>query len=127
MTNKEIYIKDLNDDLKRFNEKIEITKSEIKTAENLIDLPINDLKFELYKALCNGSELINIKIVNKKYERILGGDGRSQPWSEYVEGNVCIIESKCFLGDAYSKDGFKEFAKKTLKANNIEEIEFKYI
>jgi hypothetical protein len=127
MTNKEIYIKSLNEDLKHLNEKIETTKSKIKTAENLIDLPISDLKFELYKALCNGSELINVKIVNKKYERILGGDGRSQPWSDSVEGNVCIIESKCFLGDNYSRNGFKEFAKKTLKANNVEEVEFKHI
>lgn len=50
--------------------------------------PTND---ELYQ---NIKSFFDLSIINKEYEYILGGDGRSQPWSENRTGIVAIIKIK---------------------------------
>jgi hypothetical protein len=123
----EDYKKDLDRDLIECKDRIEKINNNIKVANNLIELELHELKIEFYKALCDDSKLIKITITNEKFERILGGDGRSQPWSEWTEGSVCLIESKCYLGNDYDTNGFIKFAEKTLKANNIDKTVIKYI
>jgi hypothetical protein len=123
----EDYKTELAQDLIDLKNKIERKKNEIKVANKLIELSLYELKIEFYKALCDDSKLIKIKIVNERFERILGGDGRSQPWSEWTKGNVCLIESKCFLGESYDSKGFIQFAEKTLKANDVEKTVIKYL
>jgi hypothetical protein len=62
----------------------------IKTESRLIKLKkSNQPKTE---ELYNGIEaFFTIKNVKKKYENILGGDGRSSAWSENKEGKVLEV------------------------------------
>lgn len=47
--------------------------------------------FDLYKSI---NEIVSYTKSEKKYEHILGGDGRSQPWSEQREGLVIEVTIK---------------------------------
>jgi len=48
---------------------------------------------EFYSNLPN-EKYYSVEFEKKKYEFILGGDGRSSAWSEWREGNVLVVKVK---------------------------------
>lgn len=81
-----------------------LTKNLKESEEDLKDLktrsPITT------KDLYNGIDsYITIKVEDKEYEYILGGDGRSRPWSEKREGSVAevYIKKGIYLDDRQRK------------------------
>lgn len=75
--NLESVIEFLEKDLNKYNHELEVIKSQTKYLDH-----------ELYTNL---NKLISIEVKYEKYEHVLGGDGRSTPWSETREGNVLYV------------------------------------
>lgn len=80
--------------------KINEIEIEINRIEGKTEIDTNDL----IKRLSDIKHLANIDFNGfviryeiKGYEFILGGDGRSQPWSEIRKGYVCEVETPFFL------------------------------
>lgn len=75
---------------------------------------------ELYKDI---RKYVDIDIDKKKYEHILGGDGRSQPWSEMRTGIVATATKRkgVYLNDAQERIVI-DFIKNTGKTDTIQII-----
>lgn len=84
--NKQEEINELTEKIEKFKSFKEITNQELLLAISQID-QIKDFS----------SENFDIKTTTRNYEFILGGDGRSQPWSETRHGTLCEVTLKVFL------------------------------
>lgn len=76
-------VDDLKQELKHLKKSREITMSVLYSALESIDLK-------------GDNSVVEGMMFDKRYEsyqKILGGDGRSQPWDEKKEGLVCYIKS----------------------------------
>lgn len=75
-------------------------RKQLKAHSLLMEITFSDLAAELSDFRTDEAKAtrgFNIEYVNQKYEKILGGDGRSQPWSEEVDGVVLHIYTKYYL------------------------------
>jgi hypothetical protein len=70
-----------------YKEWLEIYKEQLSKLKSLVEVTANDL----YNGI---DRFIDVSIKEEKYEHILGGDGRSQPWSETRVGQVADVKIK---------------------------------
>lgn len=75
----------LRNDIRRYSRYLDQFKKKLDFIENCIQ----PKTIELYKGIDN---FFKVKISEGQYEYILGGDGRSQPWSEYRTGRIAEIK-----------------------------------
>ncbi len=76
------------EDLKsRYEESIKLYNRQLSKLKSLVEVTANDL----YNGI---DRFIDVSIKEEKYEHILGGDGRSQPWSETRVGQVADVKIK---------------------------------
>lgn len=104
-------------DLRHYKKEIKLLEEELKDLENSMLVSDGDL----YNNITDYIE-VN-KHMNKKYEHILGGDGRSSAWSETRKG--VVLELKIFKGyylTQEQKDKVKSILKIIHSANEIKYI-----
>lgn len=86
--NLESRINHVEDSIKHFSKLLSDYNIEIEKLKKSIQ-PTNE---DLYK---NIRDYVTIRVIsNQKYEHILGGDGRSQPWSEERIGTFANVKIK---------------------------------
>jgi hypothetical protein len=95
-------------------------ETELKVLENLKEGTHAEIMVKLF------SQQEGFKIDKKhgKYQHILGGDGRSQPWDETREGIICTITSSEYY---LTSDQISEVKKIMLKEPDVDHVEFKYV
>jgi hypothetical protein len=100
-----MYNTTLEERIKEYERDVKRSKSNLEEAEKAL----KDLKTRRSistKELYNGiNSYITIKIDDREYEDILGGDGRSRPWSETKKGKVAdvYIKKGIYLDDIQRK------------------------
>lgn len=74
---------------------------EFKQWEQLIEKYNNCIEISDKELQSNINKYVTYKLEEGRYEYILGGDGRSQPWSEYRNGLLCnvTINENIYLSD----------------------------
>lgn len=113
---KQQYIDSLNKGIDQCKNSIKGYIEEITIISKCKEIFISDLIVDFEK---EHSDYMTKNEVSGNYEFILGGDGRSRPWSEQRFGK--ILELK--LSDVYVSDEdlrkFHEYLKTTTKFNSI--------
>jgi len=76
---------------------------------------------DVIKDIVLGEEkLVSLETVNGNYEYILGGDGRSQPWSQIRSGYICNVT---LMPNIYLSNNHRDFIirylKNELKVNDV--------
>jgi len=105
---KEVYnvSKTLIDLNKRYSELLTLT--EIDSASIIRDIEMNDYN------------LVSLEAKEGNYEYILGGDGRSQPWSEIRKGNICYLKLKTnYYVSNENRDTIIKYLKSTRHYNDV--------
>lgn len=113
------------------NQSLEERKLEIQESINILKSKLLKLEQELQQLqdmvevttkdlYSNIEQYFTAESFYKSYERILGGDGRSSPWSETVKGNVVIVKlnSKYYITEQ-QKQIIKEYINNVYKPNSI--------
>lgn len=94
--NKQAKILELSTEIQGLERKIDLKKIELAKLEGKTELTIADL---LQDYTGHGQGFLKFTLKPDKFEYILGGDGRSQPWSETRKGKVLHIN--CNIEDLY--------------------------
>lgn len=87
----------MTDREKEINRLTELAISKAKEVNKLserIDLLTNQKDFhhsDFVKPNTKDEKFFTYQIEKGSYENILGGDGRSRPWSEQKEGTICKV------------------------------------
>jgi DNA integrity scanning protein DisA with diadenylate cyclase activity len=85
--NLEQQVKHLEDSIERYQESIDLSKYQLSRLKSLVEVTANDL----YNGI---DRFIDVVMKKESYVHILGGDGRSQPWSETRVSLVADIKVK---------------------------------
>lgn len=86
--------------------KIEEVENHISSYEKLEEIPTHLLikEIEGIKELkTTNTKGFKVNVYNGNYEHILGGDGRSRPWSEERKGVICDVQSNYYLTEIQEK------------------------
>lgn len=96
---------ELQRDINKYSEWLEDCKNEMETIKD----SRQPKKIELYNGI---EQFFSVEKTNGNYEYILGGDGRSQPWSETRKGMIVTIKIRdgIYL-DNEQKDIVKKYVK----------------
>ena len=99
--------------IKRLSENLKLYRDEYESLKNSVQPKTTDL----YNGIEN---FFTIDINKGSYEYVLGGDGRSQPWSESRNGLVATIKINkgIYLNEEQIKV-IKEYAKEVYKVDYI--------
>jgi hypothetical protein len=91
---------------KRHSELLILT--EIDSASIIRDIEMNDFN------------LVSLEVKEGNYEYILGGDGRSQPWSEIRKGNIGYLKFKAnYYVSNDNRDVIIKYLKSTRRYNDV--------
>jgi hypothetical protein len=103
--------------------------SGIEKLKNKSEMGDDELRSEFYKAMAGQVSVFRITIKSENFEHILGGDGRSAPWSEIRKGEVAYIECESYIDVYhYNEKGSKKVSvliQSTLKSEGIDKVVFK--
>lgn len=96
--NLEQKIRNTSESLDYHKKQVETLKEQLLKYSKMTDVTTPDLYKKLGELTKLESNVVfTINLLNTTYENILGGDGRSQPWSETKNGVVCQIECIHYL------------------------------
>lgn len=88
----------LKEEIQHYEKEIKITESNLsnikKRYSELLTLTEIDSGSVIRDIEMNDFNLVSLEAKEGNYEYILGGDGRSQPWSEIRKGNICYLKLK---------------------------------
>jgi hypothetical protein len=106
-------IKRNHNSIKEYQKQIEYWEKENKVLEKLKEPSTVDL--------FNGIEkYFVIQLEEGEYNHILGGDGRSQPWSETRKGLTIIVQpAEGIYLNGYQKKTIKDYIKKTSESDSV--------
>lgn len=114
--NKQERIKDLEENIRVYEKRLEDDRDELKRVKDAKEMTVATLikDWELKR------EYMTVSKTQGKYEHILGGDGRSRPWSEPRNGTILSIRIKKTV--YVSKEDLQKF-REYIKATNEERID----
>jgi hypothetical protein len=104
---------EIQEDINDLKSKLLKLEQELKQLQDIVEVTTKDL-------YSNIEQYFTVEVFYKSYERILGGDGRSSPWSETVKGNVAIVKlnNKYYITEQ-QKEIIKEYIYNVYKPNRI--------
>jgi len=114
-------MKELKEELKRLTHVLSNTTEKVLDLNNEIERLSKQSQPTISELYANIDKFIEFVILeNSSYEHILGGDGRSRPWSEQRKGKVAeiIIKDLVFLSDEQI-EVVKEYVNRIYKPDYI--------
>lgn len=105
---------ELNIEVKKYRAWLHNYESELNKIEDLTQ----PKDFELYDGI---EKFFTYEVINKDYEFVLGGDGRSKPWSEQRTGDVFVItlNEGVWLSNVQTQM-LKDYVKEKYSPDNLE-------
>ena len=104
---------ELKRDINKYSKWLEDCKNEYESLKDCVQPKTT----ELYNGI---EKFFSVEKQNGKYEYILGGDGRSQPWSETRSGLIATIKiKKGIYLNTEQKKVIKEYVNETHNPDNI--------
>ena len=114
MTELENKIKTLKEGISGYEDWLKDARQKLKKLESSKEITNS----ELYDQI---KDIVSIDVKQGKYKHVLGGDGRSMPWNETIEGQVATVSTKegIFI-TSEQKEIIKDYVNRTCDADHIE-------
>ena len=111
-------MKDINDEirsnevlLKRVKEDVIEIEKRIEELKSLEQIDTKDLYADI-------TSIVSVKLDIRMHEKILGGDGRSQPWSKKEKGVIANISTSNYYLTEKQRDIVLNYVKATHEADS---------
>jgi hypothetical protein len=118
--------KELSIELGYISENLKLAQKQLHTLESELDVIkscTQPTKEELFKEMFTG-KYFKISESMGKYEYILGGDGRSRPWSEMRNGLICKVTINNDVYIDYTQEKCITTVIKEMSEKDIKKVEF---
>ena len=113
-------MKELNDRIEQLNRYIKQNETALNMYKKELEAINNTKQVSTYDIYNNMDNLISLKSSKGSYEYILGGDGRSKPWSENREGIILNVElNKDYYFLDKHIEAVEEYVKSTCKFDKL--------